>query len=200
MYSSNVFLGFSLYLVNRKWLRTINHRLTVQSQALMSQPTGGHICTVLQQLVSPRRTALSVVIGNRAVNHRVSTNASDASIWAGDLLPGAGLRFAADVLTPLTMESIVKLRWLKPRGAWPSIGHESSELTDAVADILRSVANRHSPHPQSDRGNVRTYHAFRSLGSADPIAGSGNGLGGRVFGAAAVASHHTGDSPRSRCR
>lgn len=119
MYSSNVFFGFSLYLVHRKWLSTINRSLTVQIQALRSQPTGGHICTVLQQLVSPRRTGLSSVIGNRAVNYRVSTNASDASIWAGVLLPGAGLRFAADVLTPLTMESIVKLRWLKPRGAWP---------------------------------------------------------------------------------
>src|SRR5438034_2320132 len=43
----------------------------------------------------------------------------------------------------------------------------------------------------------RSYHAFRSLGSADPIAGGGNGLGGRVLSAAAVASNHSREDRKS---
>src|SRR5207237_7746646 len=93
-----------------------------------------------------------------------------------------------DVLTPLLPKSIVKLGWLKPRGcASPSFAHESSEFTDVAAYILRSRAHRDSPYAQPDGGDVRLHHPFRSLGSADPAAGSGNGLGGWVLGSQAPA-------------
>src|SRR5205807_3727032 len=63
-----------------------------------------------------------------------------------------------------------------------SCTHESSELTDAAADILRASAHRDSPHAQPNGRALGLYHALRSLGSADPPAGRGNGLGRWVFG------------------
>src|SRR5205823_13030783 len=94
---------------------------------------------------------------------------------------GAGMRF--DVLTLLLPESIVKLRWLKPQGGpSPSFAHESSELTDAAADILRSSAYRDSRGTQPDRGVVRSYHTRRGWVLADCVVSLGNRLGRRVFG------------------
>src|SRR5438045_7264498 len=56
-----------------------------------------------------------------------------------------------DVLTLLLPESIVKLGWLKPQGGpSPSFAHESSELTDAAADILLSSAYRYSSGQHAD--------------------------------------------------
>lgn len=43
-------------------LNSIHRRLTAQIQALTLQPTRGHICTVLQQLVCPSERASRPVV------------------------------------------------------------------------------------------------------------------------------------------
>src|SRR5215472_6494957 len=100
-----------------------------------------------------------------------------------------------DVLTPLLPKSIVKRLW--PTGR-PSLkfAHESSELTDAVADIFCPSSHCGSPYAQPDRGNVRLFRTLRGLGRADFVVGRGNRLGGRVLGAQAQAGDNTWHSAR----
>ena len=71
--------------------------------------------------------------------------------------------------------------------------YESSQLTDVVTDLLRSGPDCHPANTETECGAVGLPNAFRILGSFDLADGGGDGLGGRVCGAAAIASDHAGN-------